>query len=166
MQKIIFLTLWVFLYSCSISLAQTIDFPGKIEITLNGNPASREVLTHQIFCLDGGDELKITFIPADKDTSARYVLLGLDLWAQVNLGRPDLMGRIEKSAPSWSPSVKFQLKDLQGKNQVPMGLQATRGSLQLQRILKVEGNRMLATYPVPPNEGSFYLSMVQNCKGE
>jgi hypothetical protein len=161
-----FHTIWIIFLSVSISQGQDLPLPGTLEITLNGDLASRENLTHQVFCLDGGDELEITFIPADNDTSARYVLLGLDLWAQVSLGQPALVGRIDKSKPSWSPSVRFQLKDLQNRGQIPAGLQATRGSVKIQRVLRVEGNRMLAAYNVPADEGSFFLSMVQKCKGE
>ena len=165
MKTKIFAILILLFGAFSHLIGQENDFPGEIEISLNGIKTSNEGLIHQVFCLNGGDELEIRFVPSDKDTTNHYALLGLNLWAQIQLGRPDLVGKIEKSDPAWSPSIKFQLKDLQNKKQIPEVVQAIRGSLQLQGVLKVEGNRMIAMHQVPSEKGIFYLSMIQNCQG-
>ncbi|MDX2245987.1 MAG: hypothetical protein SF052_04370 [Bacteroidia bacterium] len=136
--------------------------PGELEIRINNQIVDAETFSRQLFCMNGADTLTVTYLPMDVVEAEDYVLFNVELWAQSNLGQPQLLGRIDKSEASKTPELRFRLAELQKSAILAPGTNAIRGSLQIRQILKVSGSRVLEVITMG-DKGVFSLNMVPVC---
>ncbi|MEZ4825587.1 MAG: hypothetical protein R3C61_04725 [Bacteroidia bacterium] len=136
--------------------------PGQLEIRINHQLVTPEEFGRYIFCMNGNDTISLAYLPMDVVESEDYVLFNIELVAQANLGQPQFMGRIDKSEPGKTPEISFRLAQLQTSAILAPTANAIRGSLQVQSVLKVSGNRMLEVINLG-EKGLLPLNMVPVC---
>ena len=134
----------------------------SIEYKVNGEDVDEEKLAHAVFCVDQGDAFSVTYHPS-KDESD-YAIGGLEMWAQLTMGRPKLIGQLGFSEPSKKPSMSFKLSDFNMKAQLPEGGDAVRVSIRIARIMKVDGRRLLEYVQLEENERTQPFMVVKHCE--
>lgn len=160
-SKLLFIILF-FSLGLSVFSQEEEAVPGQLEIILNGQVVTPEVLSAQMFCMNANDTITLTYLPETVEEEIDFVLFSIELWAQVNLGQPTLMGQLEKSEPGKVPSVTFRLAELQSKALFPPKTTAVRGNIRLRQVLKVNGRRVLEVIPLK-EMGTLPINVVPLC---
>ncbi|GAB4418458.1 MAG: hypothetical protein OHK0039_29890 [Bacteroidia bacterium] len=150
-------TLLVLLFPVALS-AQ----PASIEITVNGQVTAHEDLMHRFFCIQENDTFRVQYLGGNGTDT--YLLTGLEIWGQVNLGRPTLLGKLGYSQPGPQPAYVFTIKQFDMQAALYSTTSAVRAGIKLGPVARVEGSRVLETLPLPNNGNIASLLLVKTCQ--
>lgn len=121
-------------------------------------------LQHKILCLEQGDTFGIKYTPENPDEQSKYVIGGLELWAQVSMGQPKVIGRIGFSEPADQPELTFTLEDFKANTSLPDQTDATRVTVRVAQILRVQGKRMLGYEPLSETQRETSFMLIKQCQ--
>ena len=158
-------TILIFAGICFYMFAQLSAAFGQqtIAYKVNGEDVEEGKLTHTVFCVDQGDAFHISYHPSDAD-SADYAMGGLEMWAQLTMGQPKLIGQLGFSEPAKNPSMSFTLNDFNIKEHLPDGGDAVRVSIRIARVMKVDGRRLLEYVQLNEGDREQAFMVVKQCK--
>ncbi|MEL6675495.1 MAG: hypothetical protein AAFR61_25025 [Bacteroidota bacterium] len=156
-----FLALLGALLFCPTSLLAQ-DGQGALSLELNGQVVSEEDITHQFFCGNRNDQFVVSYLPAAADSMSQFAINGIQLWAQVAQGQPQLVGTYGRTQPGSQPSVAFKLRDFPIMTTLPEGTQAIRVSIRPQ-VIKVQGRRFLGYIQLPKADQEIAFMVVKRC---
>jgi len=149
----------LFAFSVSICLAQS-----GTSLTFNGAEVSPGDLQHKILCYNQEDTFALQYTSATPDDESKYVIGGIEFWAQVSMGQPKVIGRIAFSEPADQPRVEFTLKDFNAEALLPNQTDAVRVTIRVSQVLKVQGKRMLGFEPLDEKKRSASFMLIKSCQ--
>lgn len=135
-----------------------------VSFSFNGKTIKSGDLQHKILCLEQEDEFGVEYSPANPDENSKYVIGGLEFWAQVSMGQPKIIGRIAFSEPGDKPSMTFTLKDFNAQALLPSQTDAVRVNIRVAQVLRVQGKRMLGFEPLNEQKRSNSFMLIKDCQ--
>lgn len=135
-----------------------------VSFSFNGKTIGPGDLQHKILCLEQGDEFGVQYAPAVVDEESKYVLGGIEFWAQVSMGNPQVIGRIAFSEAADKPSMTFTLQDFKADGLLPDQTDAVRVNIRVAQVLRVQGKRMLGFEPLDEQKRSNSFMLIKKCQ--
>ena len=132
--------------------------------SFNGAEVNAGDMQHQIICLEQGDKFTVSYSPKNPVKESQYVIGGLEFWAQLSMGKPQVIGRMNFSEPAKQPSMTFTLKDFQASASLPEESDAIRVTIRVAQVLQVQGKRMLGFEPLNEKQRSCSFSLIKKCQ--
>lgn len=133
---------------------------GQLELTLNDKALSPAQFRSTVLCGDGHDSLQVAYVPSSPPAAGTaYAVPQVELWGQVQLGQPTLLGSLN---PAEYPHG-FELRDLLGAGGLPPSRDALRVSLRVGRVLFLEKGLVKRQIPLQ-EEGYLRFLMVSQCR--
>jgi len=158
-MKNIFLFLFIGLGVFQLAFAQS-----GTKVSFNGKEVEAGSMQHQIICLQQGDTFSIQYTPANPDGESQYVIGGLEFWAQLSMGQPQVIGRMAFSDPAAEPVMNFTLSDFKANHMLPDQTDAIRVNVRVAQVLKVQGKRMLGFEPLDEKKRSCSFMLIKKCQ--
>ena len=134
------------------------------KVSFNGKEVEPATMQHQIICLQQGDTFSIQFTPANPDNESQYVIGGIEFWAQLSMGQPQVIGRMGFSEPAAKPIMNFTLEDFKASHVLPDQTDAIRVNIRVAQVLKVQGKRMLGFEPLDEKKRSCSFMLIKKCQ--
>lgn len=152
--SILFLT-----FSFSFCVAQS-----GTSLTFNGTEVKPGELQHKILCYNQEDTFSLSYTPANPVEESKYVIGGVEFWAQLSMGKPQVIGRIAFSEPADNPSIEFTLKDFNAEALLPNQTDAVRVTIRVAQVLQVQGKRMLGFEALDEKKRSASFMLIKACQ--
>lgn len=137
---------------------------GGTHFSFNGTEVNAGDMQHQIICLEQGDKFTVSYTPQNPVKESQYVIGGLEFWAQLSMGKPQVIGRMNFSEAAKTPSMTFTLKDFKAATALPEGSDAIRVTIRVAQVLQVQGKRMLGFEPLDEKRRSCSFSLIKSCQ--
>lgn len=128
---------------------------------LNDEAISPEVLRHRTICANSTDVVRIVF--EGGPATQPYLLTGMELWAQVTLGQPQVLAKEAYSEPAEAPVYVFRVADLNLRERLPAEAGAIRATIRLGQVARVEGRRVVDLVDLSESARSFSFMLVRDC---
>ena len=156
------------LFLCSALLLPAQSGPsqawsGDLALLFEGFVVDEERLSHEAFCLSNKDTLVIRYQPVSGE-DGQFVLLGCEIWGQVSLGEPTLLGQVPIGKPGNPAELALPLATFVPAHLIPDGGKAVRIMLRVRRIIEVDGSRYLGHIDVPEAATDFTFLMTRSCE--
>ncbi len=143
--------------------SQTTQPPLLLKVELNGVTVNPAYLRSQVFCLSSNDTLRIEFTGTDSMPDIQYAVSRIELWGQVNMGAPVLLGQLAGKQAATNPVYEFILRDFNPESQMPNDAKTVRVSVRVGPVLKVSGSRLLEMIDMNETQDTFSFMLVKKC---
>ena len=135
----------------------------SLEILLNGKAIEKADLEQQFLCLDLQDSITVRMNPGKISEQNQFVLIGIQLWTQQDMGGPKQLGQIGPSKPAAKPEFTFALNQFKLTSALPPSKNSLRSQLKLGQLIEVKGKQFQGYVPVPDEAQSIKFLLVSKC---
>ncbi|MEL6135037.1 MAG: hypothetical protein AAFR59_16885 [Bacteroidota bacterium] len=150
----------IMLCLCGIGMLPLSSQAQSLLYKFNGQETTQTEMASTVLCLNAGDTLDILpSIPLD--SGEIVVLQGISIWAQVSMGQPKRLVSKESS----EGGIQIILSEWLSPRDFPPSEGALRLSVKVQRLLKVEGGKIVREIiPLNSDVGELPFMAVPFCQ--